>query len=128
MKKRSSPEDQLSDSNNSVDSPHPKPIIDISDSSDSEEHKKPSLKKSTMKTPLPKRKKGDESEDSSDESYVEKPRKKTPPKKMSSAKTSTAKKPSKAPPAKKTASKAPPAKKVRLAEKSHKAPKDDSSD
>ena len=47
---------------------------------------------------------------------------------MSSAKTSTAKKPSKAPPAKKTASKAPPAKKVRLAEKSHKAPKDDSSD
>jgi len=118
MKKCSSPEDQLPDSNDSVDGPHPKPVIDISDSSDSVEHKKPSLKKSTMKTPLSKRKKGDESEDSSDESYVEKPRKKTPPKKMSSAKTSTAKKPSKA----------PPAKKVRLAEKSHKAPKDDSSD
>ena len=117
MKKRSSPEDQLSDSNNSVDSPHPKPVIDISDSSDSEEHKKPSLKKSTMKTPLPKRKKGDESEDTSDESYVEKPRKKTPPKKMSSAKTSTAKKPSKAPPAKKT----------KLAEKSHEEPMVDSS-
>ena len=81
MKKHSSPENQLSDSNDSVDCPHPKPIIDISDSSVSEEQKNPSLKKSTMKTPHSKRKKGDESEDSSDESYVEKTRKKTPPKK-----------------------------------------------